>query len=54
MICAIASGGTKSMVRVAVDDDRAGIQQTLGMEPPAHVADVAALSNSGRPRPTLY
>ena len=31
MLCAIASGGAKSMVRVAGFDDRAGIQQALDM-----------------------
>ncbi len=31
MLCAIASGGAKSMVRVAGFDDRAGIQQALDL-----------------------
>lgn len=31
MLCAIASGGAKSMVRVAGYDDRAGIQQALDL-----------------------
>jgi 4-hydroxy-2-oxoheptanedioate aldolase len=31
MLCAVASGGAKSMVRVAGYDDRAGIQQSLDL-----------------------
>ena len=31
MLCAISSGGAKSMVRVAGFDDRAGIQQALDL-----------------------
>lgn len=31
MLCAVASGGAKSMVRVASYDDRAGIQQALDL-----------------------
>ena len=31
MLCAVASGGAKSMVRVAGYDDRAGIQQALDL-----------------------